>query len=140
MKNFKKVNIINYKIDNGILDFSVISDCLDKFFNDIMNPLENTQYVTFQLGYKLSDNSFRSLGYLNKINKNDLDTLKSSLSFFHQNAFDNYNEAFNETNVIFIKYRYLDMSKSEHKSLIVDVSNKNKVISTHSVYNTSIPL
>lgn len=41
-----------------------------------MNPLENTQYVTFQFMYKFSDNTFRTLGYLNKINKNDLDNLK----------------------------------------------------------------
>ena len=54
-----------------------------------MNPLENTQYVTFQLVYKLSVNTFRTLGYLNKINKIDLDTLKSNLLLFHQNAFLN---------------------------------------------------
>jgi hypothetical protein len=121
--NFKKVNLYQYKLDNGILDFTVISNCLDKFFNDIMNPLENPQYVTFQLVYKLSDNTFRSLGYLNKINKEDLDTLNSSLLLFFQNAFDQYNEAFKETIAIYIKYRYLDMSKSEHKSLIVDTKN-----------------
>jgi hypothetical protein len=57
-----------------------------------MNPLENTQYVTFQLVYKLSVNTFRTLGYLNKINKIDLDTLKSNLLLFHQNAFLNIME------------------------------------------------
>ena len=62
-----------------------------------MNPLENTQYVTFQLVYKLSDYTFRTLGYLNKINKIDLDTLKSNLLLFHQNAFFEYNGAFKET-------------------------------------------
>jgi len=104
-----------------------------------MNPLEDSQYVTFQLVYKLSDNTFRSLGYLNKINKNDLDTLKGSLLFYHQNDFDQYNEVFKETIAIYIKYRYLDMSKTENKSLIVDIRDKNKVIPTHLVNKVQIP-
>jgi hypothetical protein len=78
--NFKKVNLFQYKLDSGILNYTVISDCINKFFNDVMNPLAKTQYVTFQLQYKLSDNTFRTLGYLNKINKNDLENLKINFS------------------------------------------------------------
>lgn len=80
-----------------------------------------------------------SLGYLNKINRNDLDTLKNSLLFFHENDSDHYNEVYKETIAIFIKYRYLDMSKTEHKSLIVDIRNKNKLIKTHLVNKVNIP-
>lgn len=103
-----------------------------------MNPLENTQYVTFQLVYKLSDNTFRTLGYLIKINKDDLETLKSNLLFFHLNDFDEYNEVFKETIAIYIKYRYLNMSKVENKPLLVDV-RKNKNITTHLINKVQIP-
>jgi hypothetical protein len=137
--NFKKVNLFQYKLDSGMLNYTVISNCLDKFFNDIMNPLANTQYVTFQLLYKLSDNTFRTLGYLNKINKNDLENLKTNFTFFYLNDFDNYNEIFKETIAIYIKYRYLDMSKSENKSLIVDIKYNKKLIPTHLVNKIQIP-
>jgi hypothetical protein len=143
MKNatliFKKVYLYQYKLDSGILDFNIISNSIDKFFIDVINPLTVNQYVTFQFMYKLSDNTFRTLGYLNKINKNDLEKLKSSLLFFHQNDFDQYNEAFKETIAIYIKYRYLDMTKTENKSLIVDIRNNKKGINTHLVNKINIP-
>jgi hypothetical protein len=66
--NFKKMNIFINKRDKGILDFNNISLTIDKFFNDIMNPLSKDQFITFQFMFKLYDNTFRTLGYLNKIN------------------------------------------------------------------------
>ena len=44
-----------------------------------MNLLEENQYITFQLLYKLSDGTFRTLGYLNKINKKDKEKLLNNL-------------------------------------------------------------
>jgi len=139
MKNLKKVYYYIYNIENGIIDFNLISNCLDKFFIDIMNSLENNQYVTFQLTYKLSDGTFRTLGYLNKINKNDKEKLLSNLFFFHQNDFDGYNEEFKETISIFIKYKYLDMTKTENKSLIADIIKYKKPIKTHLFNKVNIP-
>jgi DNA polymerase type B, organellar and viral len=139
MKNLKKVYYYVYNIENGIIDFNLISNCLNKFFIDIMNSLENNQYVTFQLTYKLSDGTFRTLGYLNKINKNDKDKLLNNLLFFHQNDFDGYNEEFKETISIYIKYKYLDMSKTENKSLIMDIRKYKKPIKTHLFNKMNIP-
>lgn len=79
MTKFNKLNYFIYPIENGITDFNIISNCIDKFFNDILNLLEENQYITFQLLYKLSDGTFRTLGYLNKINKKDKEKLLNNL-------------------------------------------------------------
>lgn len=139
MTKFTKLNYFIYHIENGIIDFKIISKCIDKFFNDILNLLEETQYVSFQFSYKLSDGTFRTLGYLNKINKNDKDNLLNNLLFFHQNDIDGYSEVYKETISIYIKYKFLDMSKTENKSLIVDIKNTKKVIKTQLFNKITIP-
>jgi len=60
----KKVNLFIYELDTAILDFNTISNSIEKYSNEILNPLVDNQYVTFQLVYKLSDNTFRTLGFV----------------------------------------------------------------------------
>jgi len=49
------------------------------------------------------------------------------------NHFYEYNEEFKETISMYIKYRYLDINKSENKSLITDTKINYKEIKTHLV-------
>jgi hypothetical protein len=52
------------------------------------------------------------------------------------NQFYEYNEEFKETISIYIKYRYLDINKSENKSLITDTKINYKEIKSHLVKKT----
>jgi hypothetical protein len=127
---------LNYKINNLTLSIDFINNTLQSFWKNVMNKLNDDQYVLFIFKVQYSIGNYASLSSLQKINKNDfillLDILKKE-----------YNiklEEYKSTEIINIIYSYtiIPSDKLETKESKL-TSSVNKSIPFYRFFGYNFP-
>jgi hypothetical protein len=128
----------NYFIssDNNLLSNDLINEMLHKFWDEIMNNIDN-KMVILLFRIQFEDQTYRTIGNLQKINKNDFNILYKLLTSLLTILSDDYkNLAI--INIIF-SYKIID---TENKTSKIDNNNNNKSdkLPTFKFYGYNLPL
>src|ERR1700704_710224 len=127
----------NYFIscDNKLLSNDLIKEMLNKFWNEIINNIDNKMVILlFRIQYE--DKSFRTIGNLQKIDKSQFSSLYRLLTDLLSILSNDY-KTLPIINVVF-SYKIID---TENKSPKIDSNNiKTHTLPTFKFYGYNLPL
>src|SRR6266498_3285900 len=122
-----------YKLDSSIIISDIIvNKYIDIFWNDIMNKLDNKQYILLLFRIKFINSNYSTIGELQKINKNSKKDLVKYLKNIINISFDAYKD---------IPISSIIFSYGIRKGDIKVPSNNTAIkIKYHTYYNNKLPV
>ena len=97
-----------YKLENNLLNINHLNLAIEGFNNEILNKLDETQYMLLVFKIKTTDKMFRSISTLQRINKFDIEDLAEVFSEFWELKNSNYSQI-NVAEVV-LEYKLIDLS------------------------------
>lgn len=97
-----------YKLDNNLLTPNHLKLALNGFNNEILNHLDDKQYMLLVFKIKTTDKMYRSISTLQRINKFDIEDLEEVYNEFWELKNSNYSQV--QIAEILLEYKLIDDS------------------------------
>ena len=113
--NFNKWQQFPYRLTNNVIGLGEIAQALNLFNKNVLDKLTD-QYILIIFKIRTSDNLYRTISSLQRINKDDRDKMLSLFREYWNLKIDNYSQ--DKLTEIIFQYKIIDTASLITSSLI----------------------